>query len=485
MLTQQELETHLSDCAIRLSRSLDPAQTRRYLLTLLFYKWLVDQAEAGASGRTIVPVGCSWHALAAGPARGIARRLDQAMAKVEAANPELRDVLREADWDATVSVGGERRRRVGDGVIHEVVQVLAEHDLSDANVEPDVLARGYEYLMARFAAASRAHGGEYYTPREVVEVMVRLTDPPLRASVHDPTCGSAAMLVYAADWLRRERGVEAVEAMRFSGQERNPETWAIARMNLLLHDVAADIRGGASTLTEPLFVRGRRELQTFDIVLGNFPFSDPEWGHDFLQDDPFGRFRFGIPPRRCGDFAYLQHIVACLNETGRASVVCSQGVLFHAGAESAIRRSMLEQDLVEVVLALPVRLFHGIDSPACVLLLNRRKPDDRRGKVLIVRADRDFEAGPNQNRLRQQDVDRIVAAHTAGEDVAQYCRLVDLEEIASRGFTLSIPQYISEPETPDSDDLRKAAADLREATAARDEAVGRLMGHLAELGLDE
>ena len=490
MLTQQQLETHLWDCALKLRGSLDTAGVRGHLLTLMCYKRLVDQAEfearTGRPTRIDIPVGCSWAAMVADSAKGIGKRLEQAMAKLEAANPELRDVFRAAEWAATVSVGGQRRRRIDDRVLHELVQAFAQHDLSNANVDPDVLGQAYAYLLDRFAAEARARGGEYYTPREVAEVLVRLLDPAPGASIHDPTCGSGGMLVYAAEQVRRDRGDDAARSIRLSGQERNPDTWAIARMNVLLHDLQADIRGGTSTLTDPLFTHGEGGLDTFDVVLANFPFGDTDWGHERLQADPFRRFERGLPPRRCGDFAYLQHIVACVNETGRAGVVCSQGVLFHVGVEASIRAEMLRDGLIEAVVALPGKLFHGIDAPACLLLLNHRENDEQQRDVFFVQASRDgdYEAGPHQNRLRPQDVDRIVAAFRSREDVEGYCRTVSLEEMATNHFNLSISLYVRPTESEDGGDLRAAVADLRQAMVSRDEAMRMLWGHLEELGLD-
>ncbi|MCE5216050.1 type I restriction-modification system subunit M [bacterium] len=512
MLTQQQLETHLWSCANKLRGSIDSQDFKDYILTLMFYKRLADQWECEAeqavrkmqSGTTeltaamrkairndpdfhqhriSIPAGCFWQDIVSTPTHQLGQKLNHVMGEVGSANPQLDAVFRAVDWNATVNDSGIQKPRIGNEVLHDLVQEFSTHNLSNDNVDVDVLGRAYEYLILKFADDAGAKGGEFYTPREVVQVLVRILKPSPTARVYDPTCGSGGMLVYSAEHVRRQDGPDGARKMKLFGQERNWNTWAIARMNMVLHDLEAEIRGGASTLTDPQFTRGEGQIDTFDVVIANFPFSDANWGHERLKEDPFGRMRYGMPPSKNGDFAFLQHIVASMNETGRAGVVCSQGVLFRGNAEGKIRRAMLKEDLLEAVVGLPSNLFYGNTIPGCLLFFNRCKPQERRGKVLFIYAAKDYEELSNQNRLRPQDVDRIVAAFEAGQDEERYCRLVAMDEIAENDYNLNIPRYVDTFEPEEPVDMPAAVAALGEAEAAREEAMKTLRGYLEELGL--
>ncbi len=510
MLTQQQLESHLWSCANVLRGSIDSQDFKGYILTLMFFKRLADQwrfeadeavEKLVADGakltdelrehvrtdpvyhRIKIPSGCFWEDVASTPTHQLGQRLNDITREVGSANPQLEAVFRAVDWNATVNDNGIQKPRIANEVLHDLVQEFSRHDLSNANVDVDVLGRAYEYLILKFADDAGAKGGEFYTPREVVHVLVRILKPAASARVYDPTCGSGGMLVYSAEHVREHNGPDGARAMRLFGQEWNWNTWAIARMNMVLHDLEAEIRGGASTLTDPQFLKSEGQIDTFDVVIANFPFSDEKYGYERLKEDPFGRMQYGIPPRKNGDFAYIQHIAASMNDAGRAGVVCSQGVLFRGQAEGKIRRAMLEADIIEGVVGLPPNLFYGNTIPGCLLFFNRCKPPERRGKVLFVYAAKGFEELSNQNRLRRQDVDRIVEAFEEGQDVERYCRLVEMDEIAENGFNLNIPRYIDTFEPEEPVDMAAAVAALDEAEAAREEAMGTLRGYLEELGL--
>ena len=510
MLTQQQLETHLWSCANILRGSIDSQDFKNYILTMMFFKRLADQWEyeaeeaiqkVSAGGtklteavrdsvrndpdfhRIKIPTGCFWPDVANTPTHQLGQRLNEIMGEVGVANPQLDAVFRSVDWNATVNDNGVQKPRIGNDVLHDLVQEFSKYNLSNSNVDVDVLGRAYEYLILKFADDAGAKGGEFYTPREVVHVLVRILKPAPTARVYDPTGGSGGMLVYSGDYVRQQNGPDGARAMKLFGQERNWNTWAIARMNMVLHDLEAEIRGGASTLTDPQFLTPEGRIETFDVVIANFPFSDENWGYARLLEDPFGRMRYGVPPKKNGDFAFIQHIVASMNETGRAGVVCSQGVLFRGNTEGQIRRAMLEEDIIEAVVGLPANLFYGNTIPGCLLFFNRCKPPERRGKVLFIYAAGDYEELSNQNRLRPQDVDRIVAAFEAAEDVDRYCRLVEMDEIAENDFNLNIPRYIDTFEPEEPVDMAAAVRALNEAEAGREDTMRTLRGHLEELGL--
>jgi len=269
--------------------------------------------------------------------------------------------------------------------------------------------------------------------------------------------------------------------MKLFGQELNLNSWAVCKMNVALHNVEANIEGGWSSLTDPQFLTPDGKIETFDLVMANFPFSDKFWGYDDLKTDPFGRFTYGIPPRKSGDFAYIQHIIASMNETARAGVVCSQGVLYRGQSEGKIRQAIVEDDLVEAVIGLPADIFHGNSIPACVLILNRRKPEGRRGKVLFVNAADGYEELPKQNRLRDDDVDRIVDAFEMGSDQDHYCRSVGMDEMADNDFVLSIPRYVDTFDSEDLTDLDSSISILERAEIERELSVMELRQRIGGL----
>jgi type I restriction enzyme M protein len=338
-----------------------------------------------------------------------------------------------------------------------------------------------EYLIEKFADDSGKKGGEFMTPRQVVRLVAALLSPREGMQICDPTAGSGGMLIECARHIA-DGGGNAKNVSLF-GQERNGGTWAICKMNLLLHGLTdPDIRRG-DTLRDPQLIRDGR-LMLFDRVIANPPFSLKEWGHETAQQDPFGRFEFGIPPRTKGDLAFVQHMVATTKDDGMVGVVMPHGVLFRGASEGAIRQKMLAEphDLFEAVIGLPSNLFFGVGIPACILVLNRAKPAERRGRVLFIDASKHFEPGRNRNTLRESDIERVVKAFREYQDVQRFARVVTLEEIAGNDWNLNISRYVDTSEQEERIDVAEALARLREAERARDEAARKMDAMLAELG---
>lgn len=394
-------------------------------------------------------------------AENIGQRLTGAMFGVANANKELVGVFT-VDWNQPAPDGK------GKLIANEVVSALVQHfhtvNLSNANVQPDILGRAYEYLIKQFADDAGAKAGEFFTPPEVVDLLVRILKPEPGEAVYDPTCGSGGMLIHSADFLI-ENGSRP-EFLRYFGQELNWSTYAIARINVILHGLEADIRGGRSTITDPQFLKADGSLDRFDVVLANFPFSDETWwlGQEKQSEeqkkkarkafskegfkDKYHRFTFGTPPASYGDYAYIQHIVASTNDTGRAGVVCPQGVLFRgqpeieeetgefhedgtpkvkrrkADDEYLIRKGLLDARLIDAVIALPLNVFYGAGVPACLLILRRDRPKKRRDQVLLVYAARHYRELSNKNQLRPQDVMRILVHYHAYGDAAEATKQV-------------------------------------------------------------
>ncbi len=322
--------------------------------------------------------------------------LNKACAALEEQNPTLEGVLAGIDFNDEHKLGDAKNR---DTILSKLILHFSEISLRNTDLpEPDALGRVYEYLIEKFADDAGKKGGEFYTPRGVVQLIVRLLDPQEGMRICDPTCGSGGMLIECAHYVRDQGG--NIRNLSLYGQERNLGTWAIAKMNLLLHGLPdARIEKGDSIRDPKLLERG--ELMLFDQVIANPPFSLEHWGREAAEADRYGRFHFGLPPASRGDAAFLQHMVATLNVNGKLGVVMPHGVLFRGASEGKIREGLLREDLFEAVIGLPANLFYGTGIPAAILILSRAKPAERQNKVLFVHAADAFEAAPNQNRLRQ------------------------------------------------------------------------------------
>ena len=493
-LTQQQLENHLWGAANILRGKTAGQDYKNYILSLMFYKRLCDQWEHEAdeaiaeqermTGRTFteqqkaifrarnthryqIPEGCRWGDVLAESVR-IGERLTSAMRKIAQDNEELRGVFT-VDWQLPAP-DGSGRPLIPNEVVHALVQHFHEYDLSNQSVPPDVLGRAYEYLIKQFADDAGAKAGEFFTPPEVVDALVRMLEPKQGDTIYDPTCGSGGMLVHSADYLR-ERGHHATSA-RYFGQEMNWGNAAIGKINSVLHGLEANIKAGDSTITAPAFLEGGK-LKKFSLVLANFPFSDEFWWlnpeaqtddkkkKDALKKEVFGKEgykdpyqRFGrgtafkAPPAGYGDYAFILHILASLEDDGRAGVVCPQGVLFRgqpaveeetgefdddgqpiirrrkADDEHLIRQALVDARLIDAVVSLPLNIFYGAGVPACLLILRKQREPARHDQLLMVYAARHYRELSAQNELRPQDVMRILVHYQAYGDAEKVAGLV-------------------------------------------------------------
>lgn len=497
-LTLQQLETHLWGAANILRGKTAGQDYKNYILSLMFYKRLCDQWECESDDaiaelekqqghslserekavfrkrgdhRFSIPDGSRWGDVKAA-STNIGEVLTKAMRAVASANEELRGVFT-VDWNQPAP-DGSGKPLIANEVVHALIQHFDEHDLSNRSVQSDILGHAYEYLIKQFADDAGAKAGEFFTPPEVVATLVGILEPKPGDTIYDPTAGSGGMLVHAADYLR-EHGHHATSA-RYFAQEMNWGNAAIAKINSVLHGLEADIKAGASTITDPQFLVDG-EVRTFDLVLANFPFSDEFWwlkpeqqtddkkkkeklkkeifGKEGFKD-PYGRFgrgaAFNAPPASYGDYAFILHIVASLGDDGRAGVVCPQGVLFRgqpeveeeteeldrsgnpkirrrkADDEHLIRKALLDARLIDAVISLPLNVFYGAGVPACLLILNKKRSPDRKERVLLIYAARDFRELPAQNELRPQDVMRILVHYHAYGDASKVPALVEQYE---------------------------------------------------------
>jgi type I restriction enzyme M protein len=342
-------------------------------------------------------------------------------------------------------------------------------------VGSDILGDAYEYLIGKFAdITKRKKAGEFYTPRSVVRMMVDILDPKEGECIYDPACGTGGMLLGAIEHVQRAGGDPRTFFGKIYGQEKNLTTAAIARMNLVLHGIEDFQIVREDTLRNPAFTDSSTGgLATFDCVIANPPFSLKEWGREIWETDPWGRAVFGLPPENYGDYAWVQHMVASMAQrTGRMAVVLPQGALFRKGAEGAIRRQMLERDLIEAVIGLAPNIFYGTSLAPAVVILRRTKPAARKGKVLIVDASNLLRKGRAQNYLDREHAEQIVTWVRNFNNVEDRAKVVSLDEIKAEDWTLNISRYVLPPVGEDIPPLPEAVAAfktaLAEARAAED-----------------
>ena len=425
-----------------------------------------------------VPDRARWSAIQK-RATNIGETLNKACSALEEQNSALEGVLAGIDYNDERKLGDARNR---DTVLARLVQHFSQVSLrNDRMVEPDLLGRAYEYLIEQFADDAGKKGGEFYTPRMVVKLIVELLAPTEGMRICDPTVGSGGMLIECAHYIERKGGNP--RNVTLHGQEKNLSTWAICKMNMLLHGLPdARIEKG-DTIRDPKLVN-EGELLLYDRVIANPPFSLDEWGRDVAENDGYGRFQFGVPPKTKGDLAFVQHMVAVLNSTGRLGVVMPHGVLFRGSAEGKIREGLLKEDLFEVVIGLAPNLFYGTGIPASILVLNRDKPVARKGRVLFIDASGEFEEGSNQNRLRDQDIKQIASTFRTYADVEKYARVVPIAEIEANDWNLNISRYVDTSEKEERIDVAEAVRKLRELERERAAAEATMNRYLAELGFE-
>jgi type I restriction enzyme M protein len=452
--TQQDIESWLWDSANILRGPVDPANLRDFVFPLLFLKRLSDtwdeeqekaikkfgkdiDDETAADFHTFqIPKGCHWADLRrAVENHGVL--IQNIMQKIEEANPnQLAQIFGNAPWADHNKMPPER--------LEKLVSHFSQKDLSPSKVSNDLLGGGYEYLLKRFSDESATSAGQFFTPRAVVHLLVRILSPQPTDSIYDPTCGSAGMLIEAAAEVKQSGG--SVQRMRFYGQEVNQTSAAIGRMNLFIHEVEdAQIRR-EDTLNNPKFIDAKGKLEQFDLVVANPPFSLKDWGADKWATDPHKRAIGGVPPKNNGDYAWVQHMITSMKpETGRVGVVLPNGVLFRGGAEGAIRKHLIESDLLETIIGLAPNLFYGTTIPASLMFFRATKDKKRTQHILFIDASKRFGKSNSQNFLTTEDVEDIYSVYQsigADEKESISSRLVSHAEIEENGWDLNIGRYL-------------------------------------------
>lgn len=489
-LTLPQLESFLWKSADILRGKIDSSDYKKYIFGLLFYKRMSDVwdeefnavmkeysdediARADYNHRFQVPKDCRWEKVTQ-QAESIGQKLNDIFEKLANANsPKLDKIFEDLDF--------ANKDRFPNETLQRLINHFSQYNFGNTYISSDLLGDAYEYLIKQFAADAGKKGGEFYTPREVEKVIVGILKPHQKDHIYDPTVGSGGFLLEAYDYLKQKSGEKIAKTLYLYGQEQNLATFAIAKINMFLHGLdSADIRRG-DTLANPQFLNQQGGLQTFDIVVANPPYSIKDWEYEAFKTK-FGRLEgYDAPPDKNADYAFVLHIIKSMNTNGRAGIVLPHGVLTRGNAEARIREQILKNDLVEAIVALPPKLFYGTSIPAVVIILNRNKNEEKKNKVLIIDAEKDFQEGKNQNTLRPQDINKVVKAFNGYEDIEKYARVVSLEDIEEKGFSVNIGEYIDSSEEDEVIDVKKVRSEitsLKKELAETDKLVEKYLDEL-------
>jgi type I restriction enzyme M protein len=488
-ITFDFLKSHLWSATDILRGSLDPGEYRQPVMTLLFLKRLNDTFEENAEkmikeGKNkkeayenrrrhyfFVPPTARWSVLSS-CAENIGEKIDDVCRIIERENKDLEGVLTNTKYNDKRKYPDDKLRSL---ISHFNSPRLRNEDL----MREDIFGDSYEYLLAEFADETKKNGGEFFTPREIVRLLVDLVEPKEGMKICDPTCGSGGMLIESRKYVERTGGDP--RNLVLEGQESNYGTLAMCRMNMVLHHIIDFKIEFGDVLTNPKLIEGG-DLIKYDRVLANFPFS-MNWDNKQASNDPYNRYEFGIPPGQDkADFAFIQHMYSSLDEKGQVAVICSQGVLFRGKEESRIRENMIKADIIEGVIGLPPKLFYGTRVPACVLILNRSKPKEKRNKIIFIHTAKDYQEGKTRNLLREQDIEKIVDAFKMYKDIEKFCHIADLEEIKENEFNLSVPRYVYISNVDDEIDIRETIDRLTKVEQERTELASRVRHDLEQLG---
>jgi type I restriction enzyme M protein len=506
------LESWLWEAACKIRGPVDAPKYKDYILPLIFLKRLsnVFADEVGALGeeygsveiaqalvegdhslvRFYIPPKSRWSHLAQLSTVGLGEALTDAVRGVARENPRLGGVIDVIDFNATTA----GQRIVPDENLHELVQVLNKHRLGLHDVEPDILGRAYEYLLRKFAEGQGQSAGEFYTPRMVGELMARMLSPEPGMTAYDPACGSGGLLIKCHLELVGKHGVQGngrkvlpstIAPLQVFGQEINPTTFAMARMNAFIHDIDAEITLG-DTMRNPRFLQEDGSLRQFDLVTAN-----PMWNQNFptemYENDPFERFTKGIPPGSSADWGWVQHMMASLTPKGRMAVVLDTGSVSRGSGnvgsnrERDIRKAYVESDLIEAVFLMPENLFYNTTAPGIIMVLNKNKKHP--GEILLVNASQLFLKGRPKNEFTEDNVEKIFTLYTEWKAEEEVSVIVSVNEVSKNDYNFSPSRYVSTNDVEPVLPLEDVVVLLKEAEEERKEVDEELRNVLTQLGL--
>lgn len=512
------LEQWLWDAACAIRGATDAPKFKDFILPLVFYKRLsdvfedemarhvsdygdaalaqdlieIDHADALRTGRKpmvrfFIPARYRWAVLRHHPADGqLGEFLTEAVREIAKLNPDLQGVLDIKDYNERQS----GQRTLDDDRLTALIEVVSRHRLGLTNTEPDILGRAYEYLLRKFAEGQGQSAGEFYTPKEVGWLMAELLDPAPYSEINDPTCGSGGLLIKARLRFEQQHPTAKSKAPKLYGQELNPVTFAMAKMNMFLHDYADSFFAIGDTFRNPGFAAQGAGLRRFDGVVANPMWNQDNYDEAFYDGDPWGRFTYGTPPKASADWGWVQHIVASLKDTGRAAIVLDTGAVSRGSGgkstnkERDIRKALVEADIVEGVVLLPENLFYNTTAPGIVLLLNRAKPTAHKGQILLVNASAYFVKEKPKNRLTDAGITAIADAYRQWATREKLSRVITLEEARASDYNLSPSQFVEVNDRATHRPLAVIVADLETARRERELADVELARVLQPLNLN-
>jgi len=499
-VTLEFLKSHLWKAADILRGSLNASEYRQPVMTILFLKRLNDVFEEKTEkllvgGKTkeqlkkqpfrfhetfFIPENASWSVLS-NASENIGEVIDKVCREIEETNHQLEGVLTNTKYND--------KKKYPDDRLRALVAHFNEPRLRNSDLEKeDIFGDAYEYLLEQFADLTLTKSGEFFTPREVVKLLINIIKPTEGMKICDPTVGSGGMLILSKRYIQKHGGNP--NNITLEGQESNYGNLAMCKMNMVLHGMVDFKIEFGDILSDPKLVEDH-SLKKYDRVLANFPFS-MDWDNSKADKDPYDRFRYGIAPAKDrADFAFILHMLTSLNDKGQAAIICSQGVLFRSGEEEKIRKNMilgdkkkdLLGDVIEAVIALPSSLFWNTSIPACILVLNKDKPAKRKNKILFIYAAKDFVEGKNRNKLREEDIEKIVSAFDKFEDMDRYCHVADHEELQENEFNLNVPRYVDILEPEEEIDIQKTVDELKKLEKEREDLEDKVQKDLKELGI--
>ena len=455
LTSSQDLFNHLFEACNILRGPINQDEYKSYVTPILFFKRLSDVydeetqiALAESDGDEeyaafpenhsfVIPDGCHWNDVRE-ISENVGSAIVNAMYGIERANPDRLSGVFSSFDDATWT----DKTKLSDERLKNLVEHMSKIRVGNNDYAADVMGDAYEYLIKKFADLSKKNAGEFYTPRTIVKLLVMLMSPQAGETVYDPACGTGGMLIEAIRYMNNDQ----LTYGKIYGQEKNLSTSAIARMNLFLHGARDFKVTQGDTLRSPNYINNG-QLQTFDCVIANPPFGLKNWGADAFETDIYGRNIWGCPSDSNADYAWLQHMIKSMNPaTGRVAVVMPQGVLFHGGKEGEIRKQIIESDKIECVITLVGGVFYGAGVSACLLLLNNQKVPEHKDKICMIDATSIYTPARAQNFMSEDDIQKVFNLYSNYKDVLEYVKIVDVEDIRKKEYTLSVNTYIQKKE---------------------------------------
>jgi type I restriction enzyme M protein len=443
-IKKSELYSSLWKSCDELRGGMDASQYKDYVLVLLFIKYVSDKYTGDAYASITVPKGSSFKDMVA--LKGKATIGEDINKKIIGPIAQANRLSEMPDFDNPEKLGS------GKDMVDRLSNLIAIFenpalDFSKNRAEgDDILGGAYEYLMRHFATESGKSKGQFYTPAEVSRIMAKTTTVNTKTTpmttVYDPTCGSGSLLLKVAD--------ESESDISIYGQEKESATAGLARMNMVLHNSPTAVIEKGNTLAAPKYLDANDRLRTFDFVVANPPFSYKSWSNGVdAPNDIYNRFRdYGIPPKKNGDYAFLLHIIRSLKSKGKGACILPHGVLFRGSAEAQIRTNIIRRGYIKGIIGLPANLFYGTGIPACIIVLDKENADNRKG-IFMIDASKGFMKDGPKNRLREQDIHKIVDVFNKQTEIEKYSRMVSVAEIEANEFNLNIPRFIDSQEAED------------------------------------